>query len=749
MVRIAWIEKSLEPWRDRIPPGARHWLKRGALALLLAYGAYLVLGNLFLNTPLGPWTANRKPEKFQIHWGPGVTWWPGRVTVWDVKMKGQVGRTVWAVQAGKAQGRVALLPLLHKEVRVPDVEAHDVTGDVEQVKVRLPPPAVHPGGWVLNFQRIHSESIRRGRFAQLAIEGEGSAEVGFYKQLRGGALELTPSRARFAKARLLYGKSELLRDGVLDARFAIARHTRSQAPGIRKLLMTDADLTLDGRTAGLHVVADPAGKIGLSTVPAKGTARVRLGFARGSFKPGSQLRWHMPMTGTDSLGRARAQALDLQLDVDRDTMLVKAKSPAQENGSVMLDADLRIRGTDIPLQDLKRLLPRSSGHVVARWQVPSLGWLAKLFADAPWLSLEGAGIVDADVRVVDGKVAAGSRVGVPEVQAVALVMGNRIQGRARAQGRLDVSEDDELLPKLDLVMEDFNIAAERAPGSPYVVGRNLRLNVETLSGLERAQVRRPGGLKQVTETLKGRLTFDDAQVPDLRAYNYYLPRAHMRFDGGSGLVSGDLSLDTSGNIGQGRVHVKGNGARMHMAGMALHGNVDIDTRLRSADLVRHDFNLDGSRIDFTDISFTEPGGESRSGWWARIELDRARLDWDRPVTVNGTAQVVMKDVGFLLSMFSRQREYPKWVFKLIDSGQARAHGNVQWHDDTLVLDRMVASNQRYEVKARLRLRNGSRQGSLFANWGVLSMAVEVNNGQRDFHMLHSRKWYDSQPALLR
>jgi len=32
---------------------------------------------------------------------------------------------------------------------------------------------------------------------------------------------------------------------------------------------------------------------------------------------------------------------------------------------------------------------------------------------------------------------------------------------------------------------------------------------------------------------------------------------------------------------------------------------------------------------------------------------------------------------------------------------------------------------------------------------LLSMAVEVNNGQRDFHMLHARKWYDSQPALLR
>ena len=149
------------------------------------------------------------------------------------------------------------------------------------------------------------------------------------------------------------------------------------------------------------------------------------------------------------------------------------------------------------------------------------------------------------------------------------------------------------------------------------------------------------------------------------------------------------------------------------------------------------------------MSFTEPGGESRSGWWARIELQRARMDWDKPVTVNGRANVAMKDVGFLLSLFSRKRDYPKWVFKMIDSGQAQVSANLQWKDDVLVLDRVDASNQRYDLKARLRLKGKSRVGSLYAKWGVLSCAVAVNNGQRDFHMIKARQWYDSQPNLLR
>jgi len=66
---------------------------------------------------------------------------------------------------------------------------------------------------------------------------------------------------------------------------------------------------------------------------------------------------------------------------------------------------------------------------------------------------------------------------------------------------------------------------------------------------------------------------------------------------------------------------------------------------------------------------------------------------------------------------------------------------------TLLLDNVDASNQRYDVKARLRLHDKQRSGSLYAKWGVLSCAVAVNNGQRNFHMIKAREWYEAQPAL--
>ena len=148
------------------------------------------------------------------------------------------------------------------------------------------------------------------------------------------------------------------------------------------------------------------------------------------------------------------------------TSCSRPEAPAQPGKLLFLDADLRLRGTQVPLGGIsKRCVPRTSGHVVGRWDFASLRWLGNFF-NAPWLALDGSGAVDADVQVVDGKVAAGSRIGVPEVDAVAHVMGNRIQGRARAAGRLDAGKGDELLPSLELVMDRFNIAADDAPNAP-------------------------------------------------------------------------------------------------------------------------------------------------------------------------------------------------------------------------------------------------------------------------------------------
>lgn len=715
----------------------RRWAIRIAVAVLAVYLLYLLAANIFINSSLGPSTVNRKPEKFQMHWDGGHSWWFGRVSLHGVRIQGQVRRLAWNAKADAVQGEVDIWPLLRREVRVPWINAQQVSGGVQHVARELPVPAPRPGGWTLRFERISSDSITAGSFDDLSLQGQGRAQVGFVKQLRGGAMELLPSTARFASARLSLKGKEVLRQASMDARFAIDRHRREEAPGIRKLLKTVAHLKLDGVTSAMDVSVNPAGDINFNVVPGRGRAKIDLGFERGVLTQGSRVIWSVPIGGHDATGARKQDAFGLALAVEQDIAL-RVKAPTLPGSRMAVDADLRLRGREVPLQDLRSLLPRASGHVVGHWRFSSLGWIAGFFPQATWLQLEGAGDVDADVRVVDGKLAPGSRLAVPDVQAVVDVMGNRIRGRANAQVQLDAGPQGQLAPHLQATMEDFNIAATRAPNQPYVRGRNLRLTLDAV-----------GQVGTLRDAVRGRVVFDNASVPDLRVYNAFLPRQQMRFNGGSGVLSGDLSLDTAGDVGNGRLRIGARAARMHLAGLDVQGDVDLGLQLRRADLKRHSFNADGSTVDFRNLSFREPGGESRSGWWAKLVLARARLDVDKPIAASGTADVSMKDVGFLLALFSRKKDYPKWVFKLVDAGQARVDGRVQWQDDVLVLDRMQAHNDRFDLAARLRLQGKQRSGQLYAEWGVLSMGVEVHSGNRQFHLIRAKQWYLSQPNLLR
>lgn len=718
------------------------WLRIGVITLVGLYLAYLLLANLFLNTPLGPWAANRKPDKFTLHWGPAVSWWPGYVKAWDVQLRGHVMHTRWEVRAASAQGHLSLLPLLRREVRVPIVVARDVNGGAwRDPGTPVLPPPYRAGGWVLNFQRIESDSVRGGHYGDLRLEVAGASQVsgGFYKQLRGGAMELTPWHARLQGARLSGPKQVLLQEGSLEADFSIDRHRRDQAQGVAKLLKTDARLRLQGKTAALSLQRDERGHPVLRAAPGEGAASIDLHWVRGQLQPGGKLDWRAPLAGKRLDGQPLQGELTAQLRVDQDIVL-HARMPEQPGANLALDADLRLHGRQVPLQDFTTLVPRANGHVQLQWRFPTLAWIPEMFPQAEWLQLRGEGLVDADVQVRQGQLAPGSRIRVPEVQASVVVMDNYIEGIANAQLQVD-GEAGALVPTLDLRMQRFVIAAADARAHPFVEGNDLRLMLQAGAGENTV-----AGLRQ---SASAHLLFRNARVPDLRAYNRYLPARQLRFEGGSGTLSGDVQVAAGGRIGKGTLQVAAGAAQLHVAGLSLRGDVRADIQLRQGDLKGQNFTLDASTLDLRNVSFTGADGQRHSGWWAKLAVGRGRMDWTRPITVDGDVRVAVRDLDFLLALYAQQRDFPKWIGKIVDAGQTTVTGRVHWHDDLLVLDRMQAGNDRFTVLARLRLQDGQRSGSLFANWGVLSAALETRGGQRDWHLIRARQWYDAQPALLR
>ncbi|MEO5830851.1 MAG: hypothetical protein ABIQ36_09815, partial [Rhodanobacter sp.] len=141
-------------------------------------------------------------------------------------------------------------------------------------------------------------------------------------------------------------------------------------------------------------------------------------------------------------------------------------------------------------------------------------------------------------------------------------------------------------------------------------------------------------------------------------------------------------------------------------------------------------------------------GSRDSPWWARFTLSQGQLDWDRPMRLRGSATMTMKDVSLLLSLFADRSAFPKWIASVINAGEATAKAQVQVQKGDFVIDHLVASNRRVDLLAHLRIRDGLPMGDLYARWGILGLGVALADGKRQFHLLHARDWYQSQPDLI-
>jgi hypothetical protein len=714
---------------------AWRWARRSVIALAGLHATYLLLGNLLLNTGLGRGLANGEPEKFVASWRTAWTLYPGHLRATDVRIAGHTRRTVWSVQADSAHGRVALLPLLSKELHVPQVTATGVTGGASLIDVERLPPPPRPGGWTMRFDSVVADDVHYAYFNDLVLLGKGRGECRFVKVLRGGPMEVLPSHVDFEEGVMWRNDARLAWDARIGARFGMARHLRDEASGIRKLAKTDLTLEIDATTAGLKLEARPGQEPVLRATDGPGILRADVGWHRGSLDAGGHLQLSLPVQA-DLDGRIESTTAGFELRVtDKDIRLTSGLKPLHDD-SISVDADLLVRGTTIPLPDITSLGQRTSGHVVSRWHFDSLAWMDEFLPGSIRVSFDGAGTVLADLKFHDGALDPGSFLEVPHVAATANALGSRFEGDARAKVTFEATVAGQLQPHLEAVMQSFRIAPESAPGQPYVHGRDLRIDAITR-----------GARDDLRDRIQARLWFSDARVPDIRVYNRYLPKTSLQLTGGEGTLSGDLHFDREGAVGKGEFRIVGRAVQLALAGLSLQGDLEIDTKLRRADLKTHSFNADGSRLSLKRVRVTEGSEPLGSEWWGDIELDQARLDWDRPMALDGRLHARMKDVGLLLALYSQRKDLPGWIGRLVDEGEANAQGRVQWQRDTLLLEPFAASNDRFEVLARLRLQEKQPTGDLFAGWGVLSVGVEIAGGQKHYHVVGARKWFDARPSL--
>lgn len=716
----------------------RRLIRRLAKAVIVVFVIYAIAGNVFLNTPLGPWAINRKPERFEMTWSHGVTWFPGFVALWNVHAKGHVRRVVWDADTNRAYGRIAISPLFARELRIASIETGEVTASVYRSAEEMLPPPARAGGWTLRFDRIATDSLKRARVGKLDIETTGHVQFGFVKQLRGGPMEVLPSQVVLADTRIRLDDHELLREGRIESSFAIASHLREAAPGIAKLGLTDANVRISGLLPALAVDLDAAGRWHGTIADTSEAGRIdaSLGLRKGVLEPGGVVDVRVPLRATrGTTSTLEVATLHAGVEADGIRLAVHLPPPPEAKGSIQ--ANLILAGNALPpIDDMQALVARVSGTLDLDWHFDSLDWLTPLLVKAPWLALEGAGRVNAALNVEKGQLGTGSHVDVADVDLVATVAGHRFHGRARVDGRLQSAKDGPQAT-VKLVLARFDVVADDARDRSLMHGTDLNIDLAAA-----------GDLHRFRESLQAQLHFKDAEVPDLRAINAYLPGDSLSVLGGSTRLGADLALDNSGRVAWGRVEVSARAAQFRLGELGMTGDVDFDARLGGSDIAARYFDLDNTTLRLRNVTVVDTGRTAGEQWWANLTLKRGRVEAKRPFNVDASADIEMQNVGLLLALFTRHRDYPGWALKLADAGTLRANGQMQIDGKTLVFDRVEASNDRFDVKARLRIAGKQPNGDLLLSWGMLALGVEVDKGRHETRLVGAKKWYEERPHLL-
>jgi hypothetical protein len=267
----------------RPPTALRTWLKRLFFAAVGLAGTYLLLANLFLKTPLGPWAVNRRPERLTVTWESAWSPWPGEVRVRGLTVRGKTRRVSWSFEADRGRGWIDLPGLLARRFEVRGFEGEGVRSTTSREPAAAGPPARPPARrrrkpWTVRFTDVSLARVREIQINGFRFEGAGTAAGGFSTTM-GGPFRLDSTSLILKSARLSRGGT-LLSSGLdLTAEAAIGPYVVREHPGLAAFDFVTGTLTARGD-------ADFVALLGGSD----GSLAVDLRMDRGRLAAGTRLR---------------------------------------------------------------------------------------------------------------------------------------------------------------------------------------------------------------------------------------------------------------------------------------------------------------------------------------------------------------------------------------------------------------------------------------------------------------------------
>jgi len=275
--------------RDNAKPSL--WLKRLLLVLLALAALYLLAANLFLNTRLGSWAVNRRPERFRATWSSAWSVWPGGVWVRGLSLRGRSANDVlWTVTVDRGHGWIDVPALLRRRFVVDGFRGEGVRSMVSRGEGKGAPPEPEKPGekprppWGIVIRHVDLAGVREVGYNDLRLTGNGRGRVsGSFSLVFGRAFRMGDTRLAIPAGRLWWSDEPVAQDLDVDGTVSFAPFVPREHPGLEGWDFLSGSLKAHGQVPGLSFL-DASGLKGTHD-PGRLVADLRVD--RGRLMPGS------------------------------------------------------------------------------------------------------------------------------------------------------------------------------------------------------------------------------------------------------------------------------------------------------------------------------------------------------------------------------------------------------------------------------------------------------------------------------
>ncbi|MFY2563929.1 hypothetical protein ACN469_40440 [Corallococcus terminator] len=381
-----------------------------------------------------------------------------------------------------------------------------------------------------------------------------------------------------------------------------------------------------------------------------------------------------------------------------------------------------------PAGEEKRRVERFDGRLAVKMEVLDLAWLGALVSrEHPDLLGEGAGQLDAEVRIQGGKLAAGSRVDASGAPLELRVGSARVRAPWRVHG--EVTEDRASGTRSVLRMRFAPVHVEGTGGRV--------LEVPEVALTLHGKMHDPDAATQV----KHELRVTRSRPVDLRMLNAWMGKTFRVESGHATLEASDssagqqtpqrLRLNLSSDL------VEGRWAEARVLGKA---SVEVDARRLSLHGKR--LGLDGSAVHLHHVSVDVPHTQIR-GWSGSFDLPQARLTLD-PAELEAHFSAHFSNADPFVALLTEEKKLPGFLSPLLEAKDLEVTGQARMSDAGLQINALHAKADGLELEGRLDTARGSTHALIFAKVGLLSGAVQVKPGDTHVQLKDARRWYEER-----